>query len=514
MGPSVRAQARNAKHGVPIPRRSAHRCRRRFAARTATPLQWHAPPIRRFQSMADSSAPADAAGKAASRRSASGKPDPGKLFIQTHGCQMNEYDSRKMEELLGAERGMVRTNDASEADVILVNTCSIREKAQEKVFSQLGRWKDFKQARPDVLIGVGGCVASQEGAAIVERAPYVDLVFGPQTLHRLPDLIDARRASGKPQVDISFPEIEKFDALPEPRAEGPAAFVSIMEGCSRYCSFCVVPYTRGEEISRPFDDVLAEVASLAEQGVKEVNLLGQNVNAYRGAMFDGGAADLALLIRAIAEIDGIGRIRFTTSHPLEFSDSLIAAYRDVPELANFLHLPVQSGSDRVLAMMKRGYTALEYKSKIRKLRAVRPDICISSDFIVGFPGESDADFDRTLQLIEDVGFDQSFSFIYSKRPGTPASSLADATPDAVKHQRLARLQAAINAHAARISETMVGSTQRILVTGPSKKNPHELTGKTENMRQVNFAGEPHMLGQFVDVAITAALANSLRGRVV
>ncbi|MGH8184314.1 MAG: tRNA (N6-isopentenyl adenosine(37)-C2)-methylthiotransferase MiaB, partial [Rhodanobacteraceae bacterium] len=351
-----------------------------------------------------------------------------------------------------------------------------------------------------------------------------DLVFGPQTLHRLPELIEKQRASGKPQVDISFPEIEKFDRLPEPRAEGPSAFVSIMEGCSKYCSFCVVPYTRGTEISRPFDDVLAEVASLAEQGVKEVNLLGQNVNAYRGPMFDGACehlgaskngncADLALLIRAIAEIDGIGRIRFTTSHPLEFSDSLIAAYRDVPKLANFLHLPVQSGSDRILAMMKRGYTALEFKSKIRKLRAVRPDICISSDFIVGFPGEMDSDFAKTLQLIEDVGFDQSFSFIYSKRPGTPAANLFDPTSDVEKHQRLSRLQETINFHAARISEAMVGSVQRILVTGPSKKNPNELTGKTENMRQVNFAGDAKLVGQFVDVTITAALANSLRGRV-
>jgi tRNA-2-methylthio-N6-dimethylallyladenosine synthase len=458
--------------------------------------------------MADTPAPANPG----SKKPAAGKPAPGKLFIQTHGCQMNEYDSRKMEEVLAAERGMVRTQDVAEADVILVNTCSIREKAQEKVFSQLGRWKEFKQANPDVLIGVGGCVASQEGAAIVERAPYVDLVFGPQTLHRLPGLIDARRATGKPQVDISFPEIEKFDRLPEPRAEGPSAFVSIMEGCSKYCSFCVVPYTRGEEISRPFDDVLAEVASLAEQDVKEVNLLGQNVNAYRGPMYDGGTADLALLIRAIAEIDGIGRIRFTTSHPLEFSDSLIAAYRDVPKLANFLHLPVQSGSDRILMTMKRNYTAAMYKEKIAKLRAVRPDICISSDFIVGFPGETDADFAQTLQLIEDVGFDQSFSFIYSKRPGTPASNLFDPTPDSVKHERLATLQNAINFHAAKISEAMVGTTQRILVTGPSKKNRNELTGKTENMRQVNFAGDARMVGRFVDVVITAALTNSLRGR--
>jgi tRNA-2-methylthio-N6-dimethylallyladenosine synthase len=438
---------------------------------------------------------------------------PGKLYIQTHGCQMNEYDSRKMEAVLSAERGMVRTFDVAEADVILVNTCSIREKAQEKVFSQLGRWREFKTTNPDVLIGVGGCVASQEGDAIIERAPYVDLVFGPQTLHRLPALIDARRATGKPQIDISFPEIEKFDALPEPRAEGPAAFVSIMEGCSKYCSFCVVPYTRGEEISRPFDDVLAEVAALAEQGVKEVNLLGQNVNAYRGPMFDGDRADLALLVRAIAEIDGIGRIRFTTSHPLEFSDSLIAAYRDVPKLANFLHLPVQSGSDRILMLMKRGYTVAMYRERIASLRAVRPDICVSSDFIVGFPGETDADFAQTLQLIEDVDFDQSFSFLYSRRPGTPASNRLDPTPEAVKRTRLAALQNTLSLHAKRISEAMVGTTQRVLVTGPSKKNPSELTGKTENMRQVNFAGGAHQVGQFVDVTITAALSNSLRGRI-
>src|SRR5690348_16616306 len=464
---------------------------------------------RRVFPMADTLAPA----RSGSKKPDSGKPDSGKLYIQTHGCQMNEYDSRKMEEVLAAERGMVRTEDVSQADVILVNTCSIREKAQEKVFSQLGRWKEFKQSNPDVLIGVGGCVASQEGAAIVERAPYVDLVFGPQTLHRLPDLIDARRATGKPQVDVSFPEIEKFDRLPEPRAEGPAAFVSIMEGCSKYCSFCVVPYTRGEEISRPFDDVLAEVASLAEQGVREINLLGQNVNAYRGPMHDGNVADLALLIRATAQLDEIGRIRFTTSHPLEFSDSLVAAYRDVPKLANFLHLPVQSGSDRVLAMMKRGYTTLEFKSKIRKLRAVRPDICISSDFIVGFPGETDADFEQTMKLIEDVGFDQSFSFIYSRRPGTPAANLHDDTPDFVKHERLEHLQATINAHAAKISEAMVGSVQRVLVTGPSARNPNELTGKTENMRSVNFPGDARMTGQFVDVTITAALTNSLRARI-
>ncbi|WP_395683785.1 tRNA (N6-isopentenyl adenosine(37)-C2)-methylthiotransferase MiaB [Dokdonella sp.] len=442
-----------------------------------------------------------------------GNAAPMKLFIKTHGCQMNEYDSAKMADVLRASHGLELTQEEGEAGVILVNTCSIREKAQEKVFSQLGRWKQYKADGKPVLIGVGGCVASQEGEAIIRRAPFVDLVFGPQTLHRLPQLIDARRSSGKPQVDISFPEIEKFDRMPEPRAEGPSAFVSIMEGCSKYCSFCVVPYTRGEEISRPFDDVVAEIATLAEQGVREVNLLGQNVNAYRGPMHDGAVADLGLLIHAIAEIDGIGRIRFTTSHPLEFSDSLIDAYANVPQLANFLHLPVQSGSDRILAAMKRGYTALEFKQKIRKLRAVRPDICISSDFIVGFPGETDADFDKTMKLIDDVGFDQSFSFIYSRRPGTPAANLADDTPDAVKHARLERLQAALNANAAKINAAMVATTQRILVEGPSRKNANELTGKTENMRSVNFPAPTRLVGQFVDVVITEALTNSLRGRV-
>ena len=440
----------------------------------------------------------------------------GKLYIKTHGCQMNEYDSARMADVLAASHGLELTENEAEADVILVNTCSIREKAQEKVFSQLGRWKELKKGEKQVLIGVGGCVASQEGEAIVKRAPYVDLVFGPQTLHRLPALIDAKRSTGKAQVDISFPEIEKFDRMPEPRADGPTAFVSIMEGCSKYCSFCVVPYTRGEEVSRPFDDVLTEVASLAEQGVREVNLLGQNVNAYRGPMHDGSIADLALLIRAVAQIDGIGRIRFTTSHPLEFSDSLVEAYASVPQLANYLHLPVQAGSDRILAAMKRGYTALEFKQKIRKLRAARPDICISSDFIVGFPGETEADFDKTMKLIEDVGFDQSFSFIYSRRPGTPAANLEDDTPASVKSERLARLQAAINAHAAKISAAMVGSVQRILVEGPSKKNPNELAGKTENMRYVNFpvpAGvQRALVGQFVDVTITDAMSNSLRGR--
>ncbi len=439
---------------------------------------------------------------------------PGKLFIKTHGCQMNEYDSAKMADVLRAAHGLEITADETAADVILINTCSIREKAQDKVFSQLGRWKRLKQRNPGLVIGVGGCVASQEGEAIVQRAPYVDLVFGPQTLHRLPALIEARRESGLAQVDIRFPEIEKFDRLPEPRAEGPCAFVSIMEGCSKYCSYCVVPYTRGTEISRPFDDVLAEVAALAEQGVREVNLLGQNVNAYRGPLHDGGEADLALLIRAIAEFDGIGRIRFTTSHPLEFGDSLVAAYRDVPKLANYLHLPVQAGSDRILAAMKRGYTVLEYKQKIRRLRAVRPDIAISTDVIVGFPGETAAEFEQTLKLVEDIGFDQSFSFIYSRRPGTPAANLADDTPDAVKHERLARLQAAINANARRYSEAMVGSVQPVLVEGPSRKDRAELTGRTENMRAVNFPGSPRLIGQFVAVAITEARANSLRGRVL
>ena len=437
----------------------------------------------------------------------------GKLYIKTHGCQMNEYDSAKMADVLGAAHGLELTEDEAEADVILINTCSIREKAQEKVFSQLGRWKELKQNKASVVIGVGGCVASQEGEAIVRRAPHVDLVFGPQTLHRLPEMIEARRSSGKPQVDISFPEIEKFDRLPEPRAEGPTAFVSIMEGCSKYCSFCIVPYTRGEEISRPFDDVLAEIAQLADQGVREVTLLGQNVNAYRGPMHGGGTADLGLLIHALAEIDGIGRIRFTTSHPMEFGDSLIAAYANVPKLANFLHLPVQSGSDRILAAMKRGYTTLEFKQRIRKLRAVRPDICISSDFIVGFPGETDEDFEKTMKLVEDVGFDQSFSFIYSARPGTPAASLADETPADTKQARLQRLQALLNEHGRQINEGMLGSTQRVLVEGPSRRDASELTGRTENMRKVNFAGDLRMAGQFVDVLITEVMSNSLRGRV-
>jgi tRNA-2-methylthio-N6-dimethylallyladenosine synthase len=443
-----------------------------------------------------------------------GKPAArGKLFIKTHGCQMNEYDSAKMADVLAASHGLELTDDESEADVILVNTCSIREKAQEKVFSQLGRWKPIKKKNDQVIIGVGGCVASQEGEAILKRAPFVDLVFGPQTLHRLPELIEAKRSTGKAQVDISFPEIEKFDRLPEPRAEGPTAFVSIMEGCSKYCSFCVVPYTRGEEVSRPFDDVLLEVAQLAEQGVREVNLLGQNVNAYRGAMNDGGIADLALLVRAVAQVPGIGRIRYTTSHPVEFSDSLIEAHRDVPQLARFVHLPVQAGSDRILAAMKRGHTALEYKARIRRLREASPGISISSDFIVGFPGETEKDFEATMKLIADIGFDQSFSFVYSARPGTPAANLADDTPEAEKKQRLHRLQALIDANAKAISQAMVGTVQSVLVEGPSKKNPNELTGRSENMRYVNFAGHPRLVGQFVDVLITEALANSLRGRV-
>ena len=436
-----------------------------------------------------------------------------KLYIQTHGCQMNEYDSARMADVLAASDGMELTTLVEDADVILVNTCSIRERAQEKVFSQIGRWKSLSKNGEKVLIGIGGCVASQEGAAIVKRAPYVDLVFGPQTLHRLPELIRERRETGQPQVDISFPEIEKFDCLPEPRADGPSAFVSIMEGCSKYCSFCVVPYTRGEEISRPFEDVLVEVAQLAAQGVREVNLLGQNVNAYRGPYGEGEIADLGLLIRTIAEIESIGRIRFTTSHPLEFNDSLVDAYRDVPKLANYLHLPVQSGSDRVLAAMKRGYTTLEFKQKLRKLRAVRPGISISSDFIVGFPGETDADFDKTMKLIEDVGFDQSYSFIYSRRPGTPAADLEDHTSDADKHARLTRLQAHINAHSTELSKAMIGSVQTVLVEGPSKRDPNELTGRTENMRSVNFAGHPRLIGQFIDVVITDAMSNSLRGRV-
>jgi tRNA-2-methylthio-N6-dimethylallyladenosine synthase len=430
------------------------------------------------------------------------------------GCQMNEYDSDKMVDVLHASHGYELTDNAGEADLLLVNTCSIREKAQEKVFSELGRWRPLKEKRPDVMIGVGGCVASQEGEGISKRAPFVDVVFGPQTLHRLPELVEQARADRKSVVDISFPEIEKFDSLPEPRADGPTAFVSVMEGCSKYCSFCVVPYTRGEEISRPFDDVIAEVVNLAAQGVSEINLLGQNVNAYRGPMHDGQIADLATLIYYVAAIEGVERIRFTTSHPLEFTDSLIQAYAEVPKLANYLHLPVQHGSDRVLARMKRGHTILEYKQKIRKLREARPDISLSSDFIVGFPGETDDDFEQLMDLIAEVGFDQSFSFIYSARPGTPAASLDDDTPMDVKKQRLKILQARINQQALEISRSMVGTTQRVLVEKTSKKDDKQLAGKTENMRWVNFDADPSCLGQFVDVVITEALPNSLRGRLL
>ncbi len=435
----------------------------------------------------------------------------GKLFIKTHGCQMNEYDSSRMGDVLVKAHGMTLTRDPVEADVLLLNTCSIREKAQEKVFSQLGQWRELKERRPGVVIGVGGCVASQEGAALRERAPFVDLVFGPQTLHRLPAMLDEVRAGHRAVVDVTFPEIEKFDALPQPRANGPTAFVSVMEGCSKYCTFCVVPYTRGEEVSRPFDDVIAECAGLAAQSVREITLLGQNVNAYRGATADGSTADLALLIDYVAAIDGIGRIRYTTSHPLEMSDSLIEAYRDVPALVGHLHLPVQSGSDRILALMKRNHTVLEYKSHIRKLREARPRISLSSDFIVGFPGETDADFEATLRLIDDIGFDQSFSFIYSRRPGTPAAELPDDVSPETKKQRLARLQARINESAAAIGAAMVGTEQRILVEGPSKKDPLRMSGRTENNRVVNFSAGPVPIGRFVRVRITEALPNSLRG---
>ncbi|MDL1861374.1 tRNA (N6-isopentenyl adenosine(37)-C2)-methylthiotransferase MiaB [Betaproteobacteria bacterium PRO7] len=440
-----------------------------------------------------------------------------KVYIRTFGCQMNEYDSARMADVLAAAEGMTPTEDPAEADVILFNTCSVREKAQEKVFSDLGRVKHLKKRNPDLVIGVGGCVASQEGTAIVERAPYVDIVFGPQTLHRLPALIERRRATGAPQVDVSFPEIEKFDHLPPPRVDGASAFVSIMEGCSKYCSFCVVPYTRGEEVSRPFDDVLTEIADLADQGVREITLLGQNVNAYRGRMGTGETADFALLLEYVHEIPGIERIRYTTSHPKEFTQRLIDAYARLPKLVSHLHLPVQAGSDRVLAAMKRGYTTLEYKSIVRRLRAVRPGISLSSDFIVGFPGETEEDFAKTLKLVDDVGFDASFSFVYSRRPGTPAAELHDDTPHEVKLARLQRLQALLNEHAARISAAMVGSTQRILVEGPSKKDGRELMGRTENNRIVNFAGGPRaqqLVGQMIDVRITQALPHSLRGEVV
>ena len=442
-------------------------------------------------------------------------PTPRKLYIRTFGCQMNEYDSDKMIDVLNAEHPLELTDRPEDADVILFNTCSVREKAQEKVFSDLGRVRLLKQENPNLVIGVGGCVASQEGAAIVERAPYVDVVFGPQTLHRLPELIARRRAQQRPQVDVSFPEIEKFDNLPPARIEGPTAFVSIMEGCSKYCSFCVVPYTRGKEVSRPFDDVLTEIADLADQGVREVTLLGQNVNAYRAALGDAGEiADFALLLEYVHEIPGIERIRYTTSHPKEMTPRLIAAHGALPKLVPFVHLPVQSGSDTILAAMKRGYTTLEFKSIVRRLRAARPGLTLSSDFIVGFPGETEADFERTMQLIDDVGFDQSFSFVYSRRPGTPAADLADDTPQTLKLQRLQRLQARINEQAAAINAAMVGKPHRVLVEGYSRRSQSELMGRTENNRIVNFPAPPRLIGQMIDVRITEAKAHTLRGEVV
>lgn len=438
-----------------------------------------------------------------------------KLFIRTFGCQMNEYDSDKMADVLREDQGVELTQNPEEADIILFNTCSVREKAQEKVFSDLGRVQHLKQSNPNLVIGVGGCVASQEGDAIVKRAPYVDVVFGPQTLHRLPELIARRRESGRSQVDISFPEIEKFDAMPPARVDGPTAFVSIMEGCSKYCSFCVVPYTRGAEVSRPFDDVLVEVADLADQGVKEVTLLGQNVNAYRGPMGEGDEiADFAMLLEYVHEIPGIERIRYTTSHPKEMTTRLIEAHGNLPKLVPFLHLPVQAGSDPILSAMKRGYTTLEFKSIVRRLRAARPGLTLSSDFIIGFPGETEADFEKTMSLIRDVGFDQSFSFIYSRRPGTPAADLEDNTSKEVKLDRLHRLQALINEQAAQISQAMVGSVQRILVEKPSKRDPNELSGRTENNRIVNFVGQPRLIGQMVDVRIVQAMTNTLKGEIV
>ncbi|HJV79783.1 tRNA (N6-isopentenyl adenosine(37)-C2)-methylthiotransferase MiaB [Noviherbaspirillum sp.] len=442
---------------------------------------------------------------------------PKKVFIKTFGCQMNEYDSEKMADVLNAAEGVVKADTPEEADVILLNTCSVREKAQEKVFSDLGRLRELKLTKPGLVIGVGGCVASQEGEAIIKRAPYVDVVFGPQTLHRLPELIHQRKATGHAQVDISFPEIEKFDHLPPAKVDGATAFVSIMEGCSKYCSYCVVPYTRGEEVSRRFDDVLAEVAGLAEQGVKEITLLGQNVNAYRGAMADGEIADFALLIEYVAEIPGIERIRFVTSHPKEFTQRLIDTYAKVPKLVNHLYLPVQHGSDRILMAMKRGYTVLEYKSVIRRLREIRPNISVTSDFIIGFPGETEADFESLMKLVNDIGYDHSFSFIFSPRPGTPAANLPDDTPHEVKLKRLQRLQEVIEANTLAISQQMVGSVQRILVEGPAKKNPQELQGRTENNRVVNFDGGPNakrLVGQLLDVSIVHAYPHSLRGELV
>ena len=438
---------------------------------------------------------------------------PKKLFVETHGCQMNEYDSARMADLLNASHGLEQTDSADEADVLLLNTCSIREKAQEKVFHQLGRWKHLKQKNPELIIGVGGCVASQEGAEIGKRAPYVDLIFGPQTLHRLPEMIDDRRGGEPVVVDVSFPEIEKFDRLPEPSVEGPTAFVSIMEGCSKYCTFCVVPYTRGEEVSRPVDDVIAEIASLADRGVKEVNLLGQNVNAYRGNNHLGEIVDFADLLHLVNLVPGIERIRYTTSHPVEFSDAIVACYAEIPALVDHLHLPVQSGSDRILMAMKRGHTALEYKATIRALRRIRPNMSLSSDFIIGFPGETETDFAATMKLIEEIGFDTSFSFIYSARPGTPAAELADEVPESVKKQRLHILQARIAQQAQQISEAMVGTTQRILVTGYAKRDPGQLSGRTENNRVVNFSSQDiDLIGEFTEVEITAAYTNSLLGR--
>ncbi|WKJ91291.1 tRNA (N6-isopentenyl adenosine(37)-C2)-methylthiotransferase MiaB [Methylomonas montana] len=437
-----------------------------------------------------------------------------KLYIQTNGCQMNEYDSDKMRDVLMASHGMELTDIPEHADVLLLNTCSIREKAQEKVFSAVGRWKKIKDKRPEVIIGVGGCVASQEGAALQKRAPYVDIVFGPQTLHRLPELLNQARSGSKHVVDISFPEIEKFDNLPEPRAEGPKAYVSVMEGCSKYCTYCVVPYTRGEEVSRPLNDVIAEIETLAKQGVREINLLGQNVNAYRGAMEDGDSASFALLLHFVAAVDGIDRIRFTTSHPLEFSDDIIEAFAEIPQLVNHLHLPVQSGSNRILAEMKRGHVREDYLEIMRKIKAVRPGISLSSDFIVGFPGETEQDFEDTMALIEEVGYDFSYSFIFSARPGTPAANFADDVSMAIKEQRLQRLKGRLNEMFMAISESMIGSVQSVLVEGISKKNPLHLTGRTENNRVVNFAAHPRLIGQFVDVLIMEALPNSLRGRLV
>ncbi|MDO6694411.1 tRNA (N6-isopentenyl adenosine(37)-C2)-methylthiotransferase MiaB [Aliiglaciecola sp. 3_MG-2023] len=437
-----------------------------------------------------------------------------KLYIKTWGCQMNEYDSEKMADLLDSTHGYELADEAENADVILLNTCSIREKAQEKVFHQLGRWKNLKKDKPELIIGVGGCVASQEGTTIRQRAPFVDLIFGPQTLHRLPEMINQIQGGSKSVIDVSFPEIEKFDRLPEPKADGPSAFVSIMEGCSKYCSFCVVPYTRGEEVSRPVDDVLLEVAQLAEQGVREVNLLGQNVNAFRGPHFDESICTFAELLELIASIDGIDRIRYTTSHPVEFTEDLIEAYASIPELVDHLHLPVQSGADRILNLMKRGHTAIEFKSKIRRLKKIRPNLCMSSDFIIGFPGETDEDFQATMDLIQAIDFDMSFSFIYSARPGTPAADLPDDVSEETKKQRLQILQSRINQQALRIARNMLNTEQRILVEGPSKKNPMELSGRTENNRVVNFEGTPDMIGEFIDVKITDVFANSLRGDVV